>query len=120
MNGREFREETPKEGKQHANACCIAIYIVQRTKTVQKNRYETFDAPLRVFQPISERWFNTAFSLAGYARFLEIQLPFHAAARLVGDSPLLQKTEDVFSLVLDEFGTKAETKGSHFRPRGFA
>jgi hypothetical protein len=32
-NGPKSREETPKEGKQHAIACCSAIYIVQCTKS---------------------------------------------------------------------------------------
>jgi hypothetical protein len=70
--------------------------------------------------PLSERRLDTAFPLTGDARFFEIQLPFHAAARLVGDSPFLQKVEDVFSLGLNELGAKVGTKGSHFRPLGFA
>jgi hypothetical protein len=32
-NGPKSREETPKEGMQHAIACCSAIYIVQCTKS---------------------------------------------------------------------------------------
>ena len=70
--------------------------------------------------PLSERWLDTAFPLAGDARFLEIQLPFHAAARLVADSPFLEKTEDVFSLGLNKLGAKVGTKGSDFRLHGFA
>ena len=71
-------------------------------------------------RPSLQRWLDTAFPLAGDACFLEIQLPFHPTAGLVGYSPFLQETEDVFPLGLNELGTKAGTKGSHFRPDSFA
>ena len=69
--------------------------------------------------PLSKRWLDTALPLAGDARFLEIQLPFHAAARFISDTPFLQKSEDVFPFCLNKLGAEAGTKGGHFRPHGF-
>ena len=63
-------------------------------------------------QPVNlERRLDAAFLLASDACLLEIQLPFHAAAGLVGDPPFLQKAENEFPLGIDQLGAKAWTKG---------
>ena len=99
------------------------INIVQCTKCQSNSHSDASlnsEAPLKPSalepDPSLKAVARSAFPLAGDARFLEIQLTFHAAARLVGDPPFLQKTEDVFALGLDELGAKAGTEGGHSGP----